>query len=77
MLPSSGQLFSDEILLLGIKFMFVTGGLLYTLFAFVVVRQISIMGKTIRTVASPYIKLLGYIHFIAAIVVLIYFFTVL
>lgn len=77
MFPGSGQLFDQIALLFGVKALFVVGGVLYLLFAFVVIRQINIMGKTIRTVASGTIKLLGYAHFVAAALVLFYFVTAL
>lgn len=67
----------DELLLLGLKFMFVLAGFLYLLFAILVTRQVSIMSKTISTTASPRIKLLGIAHLVIAILVLIYFFIVL
>lgn len=68
---------ADVFLLFGVKVLFIVGGVLYTLFAFLVTRQISIMSSTVQTTASATIKLLGLAHLIIALVVLIYFFTVL
>lgn len=45
----------------------------YTIFAFVVIRQITVMKKTIVTKLSPKITTLGYIHFIFSIGVLVGF----
>lgn len=67
----------EAIILFGIKAMFVVGGILYLLFAFLVTRQISIMSSTVQTTASLTIKLLGYLHLLISILVLMYFFTVL
>ncbi|GIK84368.1 MAG: hypothetical protein BroJett025_09900 [Patescibacteria group bacterium] len=67
----------EAVILFGVKSMFIIAGVLYLLFAILVTRQIAMMSKTVSTTASQIIKLLGFIHLIAAILVLIYFFTVL
>lgn len=67
----------DMFVLFGVKTLFIIGGVLYVLFAFLVTRQISIMSSTVQTTASATIKLLGLAHLIISILVLIYFFTVL
>lgn len=68
---------ANDLFLMGIKVMFIIGGVLYSLFALLVVKQISLMSRTIITPFSIYITLIGYLHLLAALVVLIYFFTVL
>lgn len=55
------------------KSFFIIGILLYLVFAIVVVRQISIMKKTIITDLLPTITLLGLAHLILTVVVLVGF----
>jgi len=55
------------------KAFFLIGALLYLVFAFVMVRQISIMKKTVITDLSPTITLLGLIHLIVSIMVFVGF----
>ncbi len=55
------------------KLLFLTGSLLYLVFAVVVVRQINIMEKTIMTDFSPVITLLGLMHLAFTISVFIGF----
>lgn len=73
----SQPVLENDLFLMAIKVMFIIGGSLYALFALLVVKQISLMSKTIMTPFSIYITLIGYLHLLAALVVLIYFFTVL
>ena len=68
---------TNDAMLFAVKSMFIIGGVLYLLFAFLVTRQISIMSTTVQTTASVTIKLLGLVHLVIAILVLMYFFTVL
>lgn len=56
-----------------LKILFVLGGALYIVFAFVVVRQISLMRQTLITSFSTIIQLIGYVHLIFSILVLFYF----
>ncbi|HQM15598.1 MAG TPA: hypothetical protein PLM16_00090 [Candidatus Woesebacteria bacterium] len=63
----------NHILLLIFKLLLDVGGVLYLVFAVVVVRQISIMKKTLITPLSPLISLLGYLHLLFAILALSYF----
>lgn len=64
--------FSESILML-FKFFFIVGGAFYLLFAFVVIRQIAIMKKTIITHLEPEIFALGWLHLAAAVGLLAYF----
>lgn len=68
---------ADTAILFGVKTLFIFAGVIYLLFAILVVRQIGIMSKTIETTAVPQIRSLGWIHLAASILVLIYFFIVL
>ena len=56
------------------KWLFVIGATLYMLFTLVVIRQISLMKKTLITEVSPLITTLGLAHFGLAIGVLVYYF---
>jgi ABC-type multidrug transport system permease subunit len=50
-----------------LKVLFVVGFGVYTIFAFVVTRQISNMRRTLSTTASAPIRFVGYVHLLAAI----------
>jgi hypothetical protein len=43
----------------------------YIIFAFIVTRQIKMMNRSFRTPLAPVFKLLGRLHFIAALIVLV------
>lgn len=73
MLPLDAQL----LLLLMVKIMFIIGAFLYLIFGFVVVRQIQLMCRTVKTPHSQYIRLLGLLHLIFAFGVLFLFIIIL
>ena len=50
-------------LLLTIKVVLLIGQAVYTVFAYLIVRQISLMNQTFRTNLGPAFMLLAYIHF--------------
>ena len=52
-----------------LKIIFVLLAGLYLAFAFVVIRQISVMKKTLITPFSPVIAIIGYLHFLIALMV--------
>ncbi len=56
-----------------LKITFVLLAGLYLAFAFVVIRQISVMKKTLITPFSSVITVIGYLHFLAALLVFTYF----
>lgn len=56
-----------------LQVMFIVAGVLYNIFAVVVIRQISSMQKSLMTSISSYLRLLGYIHLIISLVVLLFF----
>lgn len=56
-----------------LKILFVIGGALYIVFAFVVVRQITLMRQTLITSFSTIIQIIGYVHLIFSVLVLLYF----
>lgn len=67
------SLVSSDIAHTFLKIMFVLGGALYVIFAFVVIRQISLMRHTVITTFSRVIQLVGYLHFGCALAALLYF----
>lgn len=56
-----------------LKVLFVTAGLLYVVFAIIIVRQIHTMQQSLVTSFSSKIGILGYIHLVLAILVLLFF----
>jgi hypothetical protein len=60
--------FSLNMLLLNsVTVLFLTGFILYVFFAFIAIRQIEVMRKTVITPLSSTIQLLGYLHFLLAV----------
>jgi uncharacterized membrane protein YidH (DUF202 family) len=56
---------------------FIIGGILYIIFAIVVIRQIHVMKKTLITTFSPVIEIIGYIHLILSVLVLLFYIVLL
>lgn len=56
---------------------FLLGFGLYVAFAFIVVRQIEIMRKTVETPLSPVIRFIGYVHFVVALLAFIFVYMML
>lgn len=56
----------------GVSLLFYAGFILYILFAFVAVRQIEEMRKTIVTPLSPIVQILGYAHLLFSVLVLVF-----
>lgn len=65
--PNSPILFSVAFLLSILKWMFLIGFSVYILFAIVVIRQITIMIRTVRTGFELPITFLGYTHLFFAV----------
>jgi hypothetical protein len=63
----------DQPLLLVFKLLLIIGGLCYVVFAFVVIRQLSVMKKTLITTLAPEISALGWVHLIMAGGLFLYF----
>ncbi|MBI3397611.1 hypothetical protein HY045_04000 [Candidatus Woesebacteria bacterium] len=51
--------------------------LIYTIFAFVVVKQVNLMSRTVQINLSGLLKIVGYIHLIFAVLLFIFAFVVL
>ena len=60
-------------LLMIVKLLFVVGGVLYFLFAFIVIRQIAVMKKTLLTPLGLEISFLGWLHLGLTIALFLYF----
>jgi hypothetical protein len=58
-----------------IKILFLIGFFLYILFAFLAVRQIEEMRRTVITPLSSVIQLVGYLHLLLAVLVFIFAYT--
>ena len=67
----------QSLLLLLFKLLFVLTAFLYVLFSVVVIRQISIMRRTLITPFSPMLSVLGWIHALFAVFVLFIFVIIL
>ena len=63
----------NEALLGTIKLLFIVGGVLYFAFAFVIIRQISVMKKTLITPLELEISSLGWIHLALTTGLFLYF----
>lgn len=70
-------MFGHSLFLLLFKILFVLAAFLYVLFSFVVIRQISLMRKTLITPFSPVLSILGWLHSVIAIIVLLVFIIIL
>ncbi|MCA9373031.1 hypothetical protein KC921_02950 [Candidatus Woesebacteria bacterium] len=73
----SGNILNDPSLLLTgfVKLLLIFGGILYALFALLVIRQIQLMRSTVQTSFSSIMILVGLAHFVLAVLVVLYFLT--
>lgn len=55
---------------MGAKIAVVFGFVIYAIFAFVVVRQVSLMTKTLQLGLEPTLKVFAYLHFFFALILL-------
>lgn len=72
--PSLTPASAESAILFLVKLLFILAGLIYVVFAVIVVRQVHVMKQTLITSFSPVILLLGYIHLFVAIGMLVFFF---
>lgn len=72
---NAGSANLNSILQLIFKHFFIFGGIIYIVFAVVVIRQIATMRKTLVTSFSPVIRLLGYLHLALSLAVLLFYIT--
>jgi hypothetical protein len=62
------------VLLGGVRILFYLGFVFYVIFAFIALRQIEMMRKTVITPFSPVMLILGLLHLLAAIGALVFVF---
>lgn len=60
------DIFNLDLVQISLKFIFVTGSLLYLIYTFIVFRQIQVMRKTLITSFSASVNLLGIINLLLA-----------
>lgn len=60
-----------------LKLLFMLGFLLYSIFAFVVIRQVRLMGQTYSTSLGPILMIFAIAHFLVSIAILVFAFIVL
>lgn len=65
--PTSPIFIAIPFVLYVFKWLFLILFALYVIFALVVVRQVSLMARTVSTLLEPLIKILAIIHLIAAV----------
>ena len=58
---------TDIVWLLAILFLIV-----YAIFAFVIVRQVNLLTRTLGTALSPWLKVIAFSHFIASVLILLF-----
>ncbi|PWU23762.1 hypothetical protein C5B42_01905 [Candidatus Cerribacteria bacterium 'Amazon FNV 2010 28 9'] len=67
--PTSPILISIPVVLFVFKGLFLITFALYIIYALVIVRQISLMSRTIHTSLEWFVKILGLVHLAAAILI--------
>ncbi len=74
-LPPGMQVNLPEVETLGLfllKILFLIGFLLYSVFAFVVIRQVRLMGQTYTTSLGSVLSIFAWAHFIVAVIVFVF-----
>lgn len=66
MFPEYSPTLINDILLNGVRIIFYLGFLFYIFFAFIALRQIELMRKTVITSFSPVVLLIGFLHLLVA-----------
>jgi hypothetical protein len=67
MYPPFSPIVFNDLLLNGVRVLFYIGFFFYIVFAFIALRQIEIMRKTVITPFSPVVLLLGFLHLLVAV----------
>ena len=65
----------DSVLLWSFKALFIVLSILFSIFSFVVIRQIKVMNETVTTGLGPMLQILSYVVFAFSIVLIIAAFT--
>jgi len=71
------QLWETDILLLVAKIFFVAISILYAVFSFMVVRQVSLMNKSFTTSLHGFFTFLAWVHFFVSLLAVVLVFTLL
>jgi hypothetical protein len=71
------QVWESDFLLLAGKIFFMAMSILYAIFAFMVVRQVSLMNKSFTTSLHSFFTLLAWLHFLMAVIAVFVVFIVL
>ena len=77
MFPEYSPALLSELLLNGVRVIFYVGFFFYVIFAFIALRQIELMRKTVMTSFSTAVLLLGMLHLFVALGALLFAFIVL
>lgn len=77
LIPLGQENYIDHFVQKFISGLCIFGAFLYVIFAILVIRQIAVMKRTLITPFSPVIKIVGYIHFIIAIMLFWLYITIL
>jgi len=77
MFPPFSALSFTDLLLNGVKILFYIGFFFYVIFAFIALRQIDDMRKTVETTFSSAVLIIGILHLLLAIGLLVFVFTTL
>ena len=62
---------ANSLFLTFLKIMFLAGFLIYSVFAFMIIRQTTLMENTYKTTLGPLLKLFSIAHFLVAVGVLV------
>ena len=65
--PTSPVFISLPVVFLVFKILFLIAMAIYVVYALVIVRQISLMSRSVTTVLEGFLKLVGILHLVAAI----------
>lgn len=67
---------TNQVLLTFVKLLLVVGGLIYVVFAILIIRQIQLMSQTIKTNLSNKLMIAAVLNLVLAIIVLLFFLTI-
>lgn len=71
------QLWEKDLLLLLVKIFFMAISILYAIFSFMVVRQVSLMNKSFTASLHGFFTFLAWVHFFVSLLAIILVFTLL
>lgn len=71
------QLWEKDLLLLIIKIFFIAISVIYAIFAFMVVQQVSLMNKSFTVSLNGFFTFLAWVHFFVSLLAIILAFTLL